>query len=82
MDAEQVVHVVQIPTEVLISIVGLILGQGLAVLAIIWKGGRWTSRIEAELRTLNKSFREHMKKDFLDLKARMRTLEENCMRPK
>lgn len=82
MDAEQVVHVVQIPTEVLISIVGLILGQGLAVLAIIWKGGRWTSRIEAELRTLNKSFQKHMKEDFLDLKTRMRTLEENCMRPK
>lgn len=55
------------------SVIGV--GQLIALAIIIWKGGRWTSCIEAKIGELTRRFDEHLADEFADLRTRVGHLE-------
>ena len=78
-DTPDVIRVIQ--PEMFMALMGFIATQAIALIVIVWKGGRWTSRIEGELQTLRGSFDKHIGTSYADLKLRLQSIE-NYMRDK
>jgi hypothetical protein len=71
----ETVHVVQIPTTILAGIFAIGTAQVGGMLAILWKGARWTSKIEGQLAAIRGSLDTHITREFDDLRSRVVRLE-------